>query len=259
MLVKKKLFISVATQWTVRNLIVTKVLNEVSKKFDIILFINSSLLLEENIPLFSDFECVAVDGFPETRLKKFFRHLKKALVFKGGKVMTEMIWEKYSTRPYYQIIGSRLIRILLVFINYKWLFNQIDKIEWKVCKDRRFEHHFNDYKPEYLMVSLLNTPLDESLIYNAYKTNTEIRYLLLSWDHLTTKVVMNNLFSKIYLWTQINSNELIDLYDHYTFENMFVVGPPQFGVYNEDSELTRSDFFDYLNIKNPKKIIYYTL
>jgi hypothetical protein len=255
---KRKIFIAIATKWSIRNLIVTEVLDQVATKYDIVLFVNSTLLESEYSPLLKKFECVFVNPYPEKLSKRFFRQLKKAFIFKGANIHTESIWKKYVSRPLYQKIGDYFISILLYFINFKWLFNQVDKLEWKLCKDHRFNSYFNKYSPQYLMVSLLNTPLDESLIGSAIETNTEIRYLLMSWDHLTTKVVLNNNFSLIYLWTKINQKEVLDLYPYYKKEDLRVVGPPQFTIYNSPSAIKKQNFLVYLNITFSGNLFFYS-
>jgi hypothetical protein len=255
---KRKIFIAIATKWSIRNLIVTKVLDQVAHKYDIVLFVNSTLLESEYVPLLKRFECIFVDPYPEKLSNRIFRQLKKAFIYKGANIHTERIWKKYVSRPIYQKIGDYFISVLLYFINFKWLFNQVDKLEWNFFKDQRFNSYFNQYSPKYLMVSLLNTPLDESLIGSAVETNTEIRYLLMSWDHLTTKVVLNNNFSLIYLWSKINQNEVLDLYQYYKKENLRVVGPPQFTIYNSPSSIKKQTFIEYLDISFSGNLFYYS-
>lgn len=255
---KRKIFIAIATKWSIRNLIVTKVLDQVAYKYDIVLFVNSTLLESEYVPLLKRFECIFVDPYPEKLSKRIFRQLKKAFIYKGANIHTERIWKKYVSRPIYQKIGDYFISVLLYFINFKWLFNQVDKLEWDLFKDQRFNSYFNQYSPKYLMVSLLNTPLDESLIGSAVETNTEIRYLLMSWDHLTTKVVLNNNFSLIYLWSKINQNEVLDLYQNYKKEDLHVVGPPQFTIYNSPSSIKKQTFIEYLDISFSGNLFYYS-
>lgn len=255
---KRKIFIAIATKWSIRNLIVTEVLDQVATKYDIVLFVNSTLIESEYGSLLKKFECIVVDPYPEKLSKRVFRQLKKAFIFKGANINTERIWKKYVSRPLYQKIGDYFISILLFFINFKWLFNQVDKLEWNLIKDHRFDAYFKKYSPKYLMVSLLNTPLDESLIGSAVETKTEIRYLLMSWDHLTTKVVLNNNFSLIYLWTKINQDEVLDLYQFYKKEDLRVVGPPQFTIYNSPSDITKQTFLEYLGISFSGNLFYYS-
>jgi hypothetical protein len=255
---KRKIFIAIATKWSIRNLIVTGVLDQVAVKYDIVLFVNSTLLEPEYSPLLKKFECIVVDPHPEKLSKRIFRQLKKAFIFKGANINTELIWKKYVSRPLYQKIGDYFVSVLLFFINFKWLFNQVDKIEWYFIKDQRFDNYFKIYSPKYLMVSLLNTPLDESLIGSAVETNIEIRYLLMSWDHLTTKVVLNNNFSLIYLWTKINQDEVLDLYQYYKKEDLRVVGPPQFTIYSSPSDITKQTFLEYLCVSFSENLVYYS-
>jgi hypothetical protein len=258
MVIKERIFITIATKWSIRNLIVTDVLNKVAIEYDVILFVDSKLLVSEYAPLLKNFQHIIVEPFPEKPIKKIFRQLKKAFVFKGANLSTERIWKKYVSRPFYQRIGDYLISILVYFINYKWLFNQADKLEWKLIRDFKFDIFFKEYSPKYLMVSLLNTPLDESIISCAIQNNTEIRYLLMSWDHLSTKVVLNNKFKLIYLWTQINQNEVLELYDFYEKENLRVVGPPQFTIYNTHTDIEKDLFLSLLEVDFTGSLIYYS-
>lgn len=255
---KRKIFISIATKWSIRNLIVTKILDEVAIKYEIVLFVSATLIKSEYGPLLKRFECIVVDPYPEKLSKRIFRQLKKAFIFNGANINTEKIWKKYVARPLYQKIGDYFISFLLFFINFKWLFNQVDKLEWYLTKDQRFDTYFKKYSPKYLMVSLLNTPLDESLIGSAIETNTEIRYLLMSWDHLTTKVVLNNNFSVVYLWTEINKYEMLELYDSYKVDMLRVVGAPQLTVYGTLPQVERELFLSLLGIDNKQNIIYYS-
>jgi hypothetical protein len=258
MFVKSKIFIAIATKWSIRNLIVTEVLDQVATHYDIVLFVSSPLMESEYASLLTKFECIVVDPYAEKLSKKLFRQLKKAFIFKGAKVNTERIWNKYIPRPLYQKLGDYFVTVLIFFVNFKWLFNYVDKLEWKLIKDHRFDNYFKMYSPKYLMVSLLNTPLDESLIASAVENKTEIRYLLMSWDHLTTKVVLNNNFSLIYLWTKINQDEILNMYQCYKEENLRVVGPPQFTIYNSPSKLSKHNFLKYLDIAFSGKLIYYS-
>ena len=91
---KRKIFIAIATKWSIRNLIVTKVLDQVAYKYDIVLFVNSTLLESEYVPLLKRFECIFVDPYPEKLFKRIFRQLKKAFIYKGANIHTERISTK---------------------------------------------------------------------------------------------------------------------------------------------------------------------
>jgi hypothetical protein len=258
MKLKETIFITLTAKWSVRNLIVTGVLDEVALKYNIVLLADSKLLDSEYAESIKKFTFYSFDTFSEKKLKVLFRQLKKAFIFKGAELSTEKIWKKYVKRPFYQNAGDGLISFLIKLINFKWLFNLTDSIEWAVIKDNKFDSLFKKHTPKFIMVSYLNIAFDESAIRSAIDNNIPIRYLLMSWDHLTTKVVMNNHFDLIYVWTQINKNEILEFYSRYSPEQIKVVGPPQFTVYNDQPVIRKESFLASMGVKNGNKILLYS-
>ena len=255
---KGTIFITLTAKWSVRNLIVTGVLDAVALKYNIVLLADSKLLDSEYAEYIKKFSFYGFDTFSEKKLKVLFRQLKKAIIFRGADLSTEKIWKKYVKRPFYQNAGDGLISILIKFVNFKWLFNLTDSIEWAVIRDNKFDLLFKKHTPKFVMVSHLNTAFDESVIRSAIDNDVPIRYLLMSWDHLTTKVVMNNHFNLIYVWTQINKNEILEFYSRYSLAQIKIVGPPQFDVYNDQPVIGKEFFLASIGAKNGNKILLYS-
>jgi hypothetical protein len=255
---KETIFITLTAKWSVRNLIITGVLDEVALKYNIVLLVDSKLIDSDYAESIKKFTFYGFDTFSEKKIKVLFRQLKKAFIFKGADLSTEKIWKKYVKRPFYQNAGDGLISLLVKCINFKWLFNLTDAIEWAVIKDKKFDSLFKKYTPKFIMVSHLNLPFDESAIRGAIDNDVPIRYLLMSWDHLTTKVVMNNHFDLIYVWSQINKNEILAFYSRYSSEQIKLVGPPQFTAYNDQPVIGKETFLAYIGVENGNKVLLYS-
>ena len=70
---KETIFITLTAKWSVRNLIVTGVLDEVALKYNIVLLADSKLLDSEYAESIKKFTFYSFDTFSENKLKVLFR------------------------------------------------------------------------------------------------------------------------------------------------------------------------------------------
>jgi hypothetical protein len=173
---------------------------------------------------------------------KLFRQLKKKIYMEGRQSATEAIGEKFFPRPFYQKIGGKVIKSVIGFLNAQRLYNSIDTLDLRINKDRRLAGIFQKYKPDIFFATHATSYFEECLLRNAIEANVPTVFMILSWDHLSSKITLNQNFHSIFVWNNYTKQEVLQTYPFYCSEQIKVTGIPQYDLYAKRPTITYADW-----------------
>lgn len=108
------------------------------------------------------------------------------------------------------------------------------------------------YKPRKIFFTHIHASQDKGLLIAAKILNIETIGLVHSWDNPTSKTLIPFKFDKILCWNKIIQDEMISIYN-YDINRVFIVGIPQFDIYNKYKLGGKKDFVDLKLFKIKKK------
>jgi CDP-glycerol glycerophosphotransferase (TagB/SpsB family) len=84
--------------------------------------------------------------------------------------------------------------------------------------------------------------------------------MVLSWDHLSTKVVLGPTYRRILVWTELQRQEVLSNYPWYHAEQIEVVGIPHYDLYFQPTNTSRRDWCARYGLDVSKRtLVYYSM
>lgn len=240
---KPVLFLSVSIGWAIRNFFLTGVVAKLREHFDVVALTTpkagrhlKALGLDEGIGV------RPIDVGVEPLAWKLFRQIKKKIYLEGRASATEAIWEKYSPRPFYQNMGSRAIKSALRLCDARRLYRAVENLDERLNPDGRFRHALHAGAPAIYFATHGTTYFEECLLRNALGLGIPAVFMILSWDHLSSKVFLNRHFEGILVWNRHTRDELLRTYPWYRPDRIRVVGIPQYDIYAQPPRSAYADW-----------------
>jgi hypothetical protein len=240
---KPILFISVSIGWAIRNFFQTGIVENLKAHFEVIALTTPKakrnlceLGFDQSITI------IEVEVGKEPLTWMLFRQLKKKIYMEGRHSSTEAIWEKYYPRPLYQRGGGKIIKSFLGLLNVQRLYNMVDWLDLKINKDMRLANIFQEHRPAIFFATHATAYFEECLLRNALEANVPSIYMILSWDHLSSKILLNQRLHSVLVWNKHTKNEVLKTYPHYQDKQIRVVGIPQYDLYAEKPNITYADW-----------------
>lgn len=231
---KPVLAITMSSALAFRNFYQTRVLENLACDFAVEIF--SSPELAETIQRLAPdapYPVTVCDVGDEPRGWTLFRQLKKKLYMEGRSSATEAIWAKYQHRPFYQRAGGQVLSALVRPLSAMRLYSWFDRLDLALNRDDRFHALFREKRVRIFLATHATTYLEEVLLRNARSLRIPCSYMVLSWDHLSSKVVLHEDLDRILVWNTHTRDELLATYPRYRSEQIDVVGIPQYDHFLE--------------------------
>jgi hypothetical protein len=240
---KPVLLMSVSIGWAIRNFFQTGIVEELRAHFDVrVLATPRAAEHLRELGCGCGIAVHPIDVGKEPFLWKLFRQARKKAYLEGRASATEAIWEKYSPRPWHQKAGSRLIKAALRLGHGQGLYGALERLDLKVNVDRRFAALFPRREPAIYFATHATTYFEECLLRNALASGLPVAFMILSWDHLSSKVFLNRHLDTILVWNPHTRRELLQTYPWYRPEQIKVVGIPQYDGYARPPDLSYGDW-----------------
>jgi hypothetical protein len=229
---KPILFISVSIGWVIRNFFQTGVIEKLKAYFEIVVVATPKACASIRV-LGHDqgVRLIPVDVGDEPTSWKALRQMRKKVYLEGRDSSSERIWEKYYPRPRYQRIGSRVLKGAMRFADGARLYRLLDGFDLAVNRCRRFDALFREYRPELFFATHATSYFEECLLRNACAAGVPAVFMILSWDHLSSKILLNRKLHAIMAWNHRTKSEILDTYRSFRPEQVRVVGIPQYDLY----------------------------
>ncbi len=157
---------------------------------------------------------------------------------KGGELqyMLEKFLNVILARPFIR----RIVRIL----------------DFYFVRNTTYTSYFDKYNPSLVFMAHLFDEQEVHLLREAKKRAVRTVSLINSWDKVTARCILRLLPDRFITYNEIVKEELMQ-YDEVLAEDIFVAGIAQYDMYFTEPAVSRSVFFNRLDIAPEKKLILY--
>lgn len=256
---KNNLLMTISTGWAYRNYISTGVLDTVSERW------NTTVVTTPHLaPLFDDgvsgnkYEVVVKPDLKEPLVWALVRQMKKKIHQHARASNTERLWRKYVARPLYQRIGGRVFDLILGVFDPVKLLRALERWEIAVNQHKPTQDLVEELRPDLIFFSHLSNFFDDSILNAGVKKGIKTNFMVLSWDHLSSKVILRTSFDKVYVWNQVTKDEIIDLNYGYRDSQIVVSGILQYDKYLEEPDLDYAGWCARYGLDPQKKTILFS-
>lgn len=256
---KPVLFISVSLGWAIRNFFQTGIVNGLSEYFDIVALATpkAGRSLRE-LGFDRGIRVLEIDTGEEPLPWKLSRQLKKKIYMEGRQSATEAIWEKYFPRPFYQKLGGEVIKSVIRFFDANRLYSVVDRMDLNFNRDARFAHLFSKYRPALYFATHATAYFEESLLRNARAANVPSVFMILSWDHLSSKILLDQGHHAVLVWNDHTKQEVLQTYPRYRPEQIRIMGIPQYDPYATAPGLSYAEWCRKYGLDPAKRTILFS-
>jgi hypothetical protein len=252
------LYLTLSASMAVRNFFQTAVLDLLAEHFEIeVLASPATAPALQSLKGQRKLRITVIDPGEEPHLWKWLRQAKKKVYMEGRRSATEAIWEKYTRRPLYQRIGGVFFRGLTRFISAEWLYQRLEALDLSLNRNRDLVRKFQRH-PAMLFATHATTYFEEYIYRNARAAGIPKMYMILSWDHLSSKVLLHQDFDRILAWNSHTKAELLQTYKSYSDDSIRVVGIPQFDAYRRLPEISYSQWCAQYGLDPAKRTILFS-
>lgn len=235
----KKVYFSLSTGWALRNFVSTGVVAELCRHFHVHLIYPSKFdgFISEHCKSL-EVARTSYEVGKEPISWRLLRQARKKIYLDARNSATEKIWHVYGRRPIYKIVGAWLIRFVVHFLGVsrvsRWLERADNVLNRRSGADAIFAGAATD---GVFIATHASTYHDESLHRAAIDSGLRTALLILSWDHLSSKIVLGSNFNKLFVWNNVSKTEILKTVPGYDDASISVVGAPQFDVYAEKPKI----------------------
>ena len=231
---KPGLALTISSSLALRNFFQTTILEELQRDFRVEVLASppiartlARLGYDQRVPV------TVIDSGDEPFLWQLVRQLKKKVYMEGRASATEAIWEKYQIRPAYQKAGGWLVKRLIRVVDAQRLYGWLERFDLRVNRDSRFVALLREKRIAVFFATHATSYWEEGLLRSALHARIPLAYMVLSWDHLSSKVLLHRVFGRILVWNRHTRSELLATYPSYRPQQIDVVGIPQYDAFLE--------------------------
>ena len=256
---KPTIFISISIGWAVRNFFQTGIIDALKDHYRIVVFTTNTIheaLIRQGYGEGIDFQIM--EQTKEPRRWRLFRQFKKKIYMESRRCSTEEIWEKYTPRPLYQRIGGRAVRLLTRCVRATTLLNAVESLDFRINRDAEMTAIFDRIRPVFFFATHASSFFEERLFRSAVQAGVPVYFMVLSWDHLSSKIVLSRRFDRIFVWNRITKRELLTTYPTYREDQIRVVGAPQFDIYTERPQLSYAEWCKNWGLDKARRTLLFT-
>jgi hypothetical protein len=229
---KPVLALTISSSLALRNFFQTGVLAELQRDFTVEVLASPPLARTiARLGYDAHVRVTTVETGPEPGRWRLLRQLKKKVYLEGRASTTEAIWEKYQVRPLYQRVGAWLVKRIVRLINPSRLYAWLESLDLAVNREERFVPLLREKHVSVFFATHATTFWEESLLRSAISAGIPRVYMVLSWDHLSSKVLLHSNFGRILVWNRHTREELLATYPSYRPDEIKVVGIPQYDAF----------------------------
>ena len=229
---KPVLALAISSSLALRNFFQTDVIAHLQRDFSIEVFASPPLgRTMTRLGYDRHVRVTTIDPGSEPWSWRLLRQLKKKVYMEGRASATEAIWEKYQIRPLYQRVGGWAVKRVIRMIDATRLYAWLERLDLFLNRDRRFVPAFRQKGVDLFFATHATGFWEESLVRSAMSAGIPRVYMVLSWDHLSSKVLLHSNFGRVLVWNRHTREELLATYPTYRPDQITVVGIPQYDAF----------------------------
>lgn len=255
---KQRIAISISTGWSVRNLICTGIVEKLSLSYKVYLVTDShnEIGIKQILPKNHDITVTSIHITNEPTLWKITRQLKKKISLEAQESTTEKIWEKYRARPFYKRLGGALINATLRIITPAAAYKLIDKFDMLI-NSKEATSLIKELSPCLMLNTNASTYFDDALFKASRKLGIKNVFLMLSWDHFSSKIAISEYFDILFVWNAVSKTEILKHLD-YSDDRIKVVGAAQFDILSEAPDIGYDQWCQQYGLNQDKQTILFS-
>ena len=256
---KPVLGLSISSSLALRNFFQAGIVEALQEYYDVHVFASPAIARTlSNLGLDAMVPISVVDPGAEPTQWKLFRQIKKKVHLEGRASATEAIWERFQIRPAYQRIGGAIVKRLIRLFDAAFLYSWLDRIDLWINSDRRYVALIREKGVAVYFATHATSYWEESMLRSAIAAGIPRVYMVLSWDHLSSKVLLHENFGRILVWNRHTRNELLETYPRYRPEQVEIVGIPQYDAFLRPSKHTYASWCAQYGLDPAKRTILFS-
>lgn len=258
---RSTIFITASTAWALRNYVQTGVARRLAETHAVVVL--TVPRLEEWLRRNghdSYVEIAVAPELPEPPRWRLGRRAKKSAYMEAYRVETESIWSRFGNRPLYQRIAAPFVRIATALVGGWRVFRLVSALDRWVNRSRIFRDLFERRRPALLFATHASNYFEDAVLRSAASAGIPAAFMVLSWDHLSTKVILDPAHERVLVWTDYQRDEVLRTYPWYGPEDVEVVGIPHYDPYFRRCPSTREEWATRHGLDPRKRtVIFYTI
>lgn len=256
---KPVLALSISSSLALRNFFQAGIVEALERHYEVeVLAAPAIVRTMQQLGLDTRARVTVVDPGAEPTLWRLFRQFKKKVHLEGRASATEAIWERYQIRPVYQRIGGAIVKRVIRLFDAGTLYSWLDRLDLLLNGDRRHVALFREKGVAVFFATHATSYWEESLLRSAIAAGIPRVYMVLSWDHLSSKVLLHENFGRILVWNRHTRNELLETYHRYRPEQVEVVGIPQYDAFLKPPSHTYASWCAQYGLDPAKRTILFS-
>ena len=255
---RKKVLILISNRFACTNVIHSHLLSTLAKIYDISILsdiISNSDLLEINQHFQVNIHKLDQILLPEGRWSKFIRKIEKMLFFEHFKIQSFRIKQMRMPRTIIQLLNGLLYIPQCLNIN---VFLLVQLRKYLIYHSK----HYHYAQSLFQFDGVISTsPLDfrENVIINQMHPRTRTMAIVISWDNLTTKGLINANHHLVLVWNKFMAADYGRIYSKLKLpaHRIQITGIPRFDVYFKayDTVKSKSDFIKKFQYSKEDRIL----
>jgi len=251
-------YLTASTPWIIRNFFHTGVVSRFAEIADVVVFTTPHMregLVRDGFDRIVEIH--TLENRPEPLPWKISRQLRKKLYMEMRGAETEALWEKFGSRTMAQRLVGRAVAASADLLAGARTFALLDRGDLLVNRSPAFRAMFRSRRPSVLFATGVNSQFEESISRSARAAGVPIVYMPSGWDHLSTKVVLSDVYDAVLTWTEIQREEAITTYPWLSAENVKTVGIPQFDAYASGTPMSIAEWAAQYGLDPARKTLVY--
>lgn len=256
---KPVLALTISSSLALRNFFQTGVIAQLQRHFTVEVFASPPLARTmARLGFDATVRVTAIEVGAEPRQWSLIRQLKKKVHLEGRMSATEAIWARYQIRPLYQRVGGWVVKRLIRLVSAERLYRWLDALDLRWNTDTRHVALLRERGVRLFFATHATSYWEESLLRSAMSAGLPRLYMVLSWDHLSSKVLLHENFGRILVWNRHTRDELLATYPTYRPEQVEVVGIPQYDAFLEPSPHTYATWCESYGLDPGRRTILFS-
>lgn len=262
---KKFIFIPLYRSFGLRYLESFKLIEELSKKYKVVLFIDEKKINNYKEYFKNDeiiYESLKLDDLKKPirfkRLKVFIKIFRKFVngetSYKNKSIdLWKIKYQKQITNHHYYFFHF----IAFLFRKFKFLRNFLMYLDQKIDHKNIYKKYYEKYKPKWLIITSFGYDLDQYFVRDSKKFNCKTISIIFSWDNPSTKGYKQSDSDYYLVWNNQMKKDL-NIFQDIKSNKIFECGTSHWDTYfknNEKKEEIKKKFLLENEIKDDKKII----
>jgi hypothetical protein len=254
------LYLTISTGWAIRNFIYTGIVARLSQRLTVVLLCDPHFHAAAREAVEgTSVETLMFDAKTEPFGWRIMRQFRKKIYLESRNSQTEQIWESYGKRPFLKRVSGQAIKALLWLVGPQKLQRFAVMLDLFLNRTSEADNLLRSAPANsYFFATHASSFFEESLFRAAQKYCRQTVLMILSWDHLSSKIVLGPGFDYLFVWNEVSKQEIVNTLDFYSADQVHIVGAPQFDVYAEPSSLTYNEWCQVYGLDPTKKTVLFS-